>query len=357
MKKPVLSISIPTYNRKETVKELVYDLLSLKDDRIEIVVTDNISTDDTYAFFKEIKDERLKVFQNKEAVPGLYNMIVGLFNASGNYVLHCNDRDLIFVDKLQELINFLESSTFSFVQTSRDYGKATREILIYEKGYDSLMNQNYTSHPTGMVFNADLMHSNLDKIKYLQYINEAFTYCFLMRDLVKYEKSAKYDIGCWNERHSKIKISLKSGSVYKGGLYFEPDRINMFMKSVVEHITERENFNLTDKQKIEIVLKIISYFKRQLTLKKICYSDKRVCIHYGIKRRKVGYIEQKKIYMDYIKECTNVIKELCLPPELEERWLILENEIMKEIPLNYIKAEKAIFLREFSRRFDPQYPY
>ena len=61
--------------------------------------------------------------------------------------------------------------------------------------------------------------------------------------------------------------------------------------------------------------------------------------------------------MDYIKECTNVIKELCLPPELEERWLILENEIMKEIPLNYIKAEKAIFLREFSRRFDPQYPY
>ena len=240
----ILSISIPTYNRISQLKELLGKLLSFESDEIEVVVTNNGSTDNTLQELSSIEDKRLKVFDNEKPVPGYYNMILGLFNATGKYVIHCNDRDLIFIERLQELIDFLKKGDYSYVQTTRGYLEPSRKVEIYEKGYESLLNQPYSNHPTGMVFNRELMHKHLQKETYLKYVDDTFTYSFLQRELLVYEKSARFDIGVWNERHSKIKLELSSGSIYKGGLYFEPDRIIIFMQSVISHIIGNKYFGL-----------------------------------------------------------------------------------------------------------------
>lgn len=352
-----LSISIPTYNRISQLSELIERLLSFKSDDIEVVVTNNGSTDNTLAELAKIDNPRLKVFDNEKPVPGYYNMILGLFNASGKYVIHCNDRDLIFTERLQELIDFLKIDNYSYVQTTRGYLEPSRRVNVYEKGYDSLFNQPFSNHPTGMVFNTELMHKHLHREDYLKYVDDTFTYSFLQRELLVYEKSARFDIGCWNERHSKIKLELSSGSVYKGGLYFEPDRIEVFMRSVIHHIIGNPYFSLSKEQEERIIMKIVDYFKKQLIYKKTCYADNRECAHYGMKQQIVTAFEMKKIYQHYLDACTEEIAKTGYEETLKEQWNQKKREYMKGVWCDCLKADYSILMKRYKRLTDNNYPY
>lgn len=110
----ILSISIPTYNRVEQLKELVESILFIDTPDIEVVVTNNGCTDGTMAMLRGIDDLRLKVFTNDKPVPGYYNMILGLFNSNGKYVLHCNDRDILCTERLLEFVEFLKNNNYSY---------------------------------------------------------------------------------------------------------------------------------------------------------------------------------------------------------------------------------------------------
>ena len=115
-----------------------------------------------------------------------------------------------------------------------------------------------------MVFNRYLMNKYLQKETYYKYVDDTFTYCFLLRDLLIYEKSAIYDNRIWNERHSSIKLKLASGSIYKGGLYFEPERICVFMRSVIKHLIGNPYFSLNENQEKTLIISVFKYFKKQL---------------------------------------------------------------------------------------------
>ena len=357
MERYILSISIPTYNRSHELYELLQTLLSIDSDRLEIVVTDNVSTDNTIEMLSGIRDDRVKVFENDTSIPGYYNMITGLFNATGKYVMHCNDRDVLFLDKLKKVIDFLECEEYSFVQTSRGYLEPSYDVQVYAKGFDSLYNHNFSSHPTGMIFNRELMGKYLRKECYRQYVDDTFTYCFLMRELLVYEKSAKYDVGCWNERHSSIKFKLKSGSVYKGGLYFEPDRISVFMKSVIKHLICNEYFCFSTEEKRQLVEKIVIYFKNQLMYKKLCYADKRECAHYGIKKRIIHISEMKRIYENYIVDCNETINNLGISNIIGDNWEKIKKKIMDDLWKDYVKTSKLIISKNIKRIIDRNYPY
>ncbi len=352
-----LSISIPTYNRVSLLKELIGTLLSFKSDEIEVVVTNNGSTDNTLSELAAIKDQRLKVYNNEQPVPGYYNMILGLFNATGKYVIHCNDRDLLFVERLPELIDFLKKDGYSYVQTTRGYLEPSRKVSVYEKGYESLLNQPFSNHPTGMIFNTELMHKHLHKEDYLKYVDETFTYSFLQRELLVYEKSARFDIGCWNERHSKIKLELSSGSVYKGGLYFEPDRIIIFMKSVIKHIVGNPYFALTNMQEQIIIMKIVDYFKKQLIYKKTCFADNRECAHYGMKKQFVSVFRMRRIYQQYIDACTESIEKEGYGESLNIAWSLKKKEYMDGVLMDCLKADYSIIHKKIKRLVDKKYPY
>lgn len=58
--KYLLSICIPTYNRASIIRDCVDSCLEINSKNIEIVVTDNASTDGTYNELKDIKDSRFK---------------------------------------------------------------------------------------------------------------------------------------------------------------------------------------------------------------------------------------------------------------------------------------------------------
>ena len=72
-KRPILSICIPTYNRAETLKKNVISILNYPSQDLEVVVSDNCSTDETIKILNEINDDRLSVHSNSKNIGSWLN--------------------------------------------------------------------------------------------------------------------------------------------------------------------------------------------------------------------------------------------------------------------------------------------
>lgn len=104
------SIIIPVYNRNELVKRAVNSLLMQKYQSFEIILVDDGSTDNS----GEVCDE---FAQNNDNVKVIHTVNQGLAsarntgikNATGEYLLFCDDDDYFVRDALQKLSEAIES--------------------------------------------------------------------------------------------------------------------------------------------------------------------------------------------------------------------------------------------------------
>lgn len=96
MDRPLVSICVPTYNRAEVLAETMGRMLALDefDDDVEIVVSDNCSTDSTAAAVKALQAEypgkRVRYFRNEENVRD-WNFYLALSRGEGKYLKLYND--------------------------------------------------------------------------------------------------------------------------------------------------------------------------------------------------------------------------------------------------------------------------
>ena len=137
--KIIMSFCIPTFNRAEQLLELVNSFLSIDREDFDIVITDNCSTDDTQKRLSKIDDVRLKILINKEPLPALNNMIQAIFNGDGKYIFYCNDREIIYPEKIRALIKFLENKEFTFIYVKNANAQVTNSYEIYKDPYESLI--------------------------------------------------------------------------------------------------------------------------------------------------------------------------------------------------------------------------
>ena len=105
--KYLLSICIPTYNRAEVLGQCIEAIVHhefAKTGSIEIVVCDNASTDGTEALMQKYKDvDYVKYYRNKENVGVIYNTIIALDHAQGEFLKLINDHSIYTPDGLQYL--------------------------------------------------------------------------------------------------------------------------------------------------------------------------------------------------------------------------------------------------------------
>jgi len=116
-KMPILSICIPTYNRskylKETLNSIVSQNIFLNSDKIEIIISDNCSNDNT----RSISMEYVNVFPNKVKYNrnelNIYdeNFLKALSLGNGDF-LKLNNDDLIHEkDSLDKMIKLIEDNS------------------------------------------------------------------------------------------------------------------------------------------------------------------------------------------------------------------------------------------------------
>jgi glycosyltransferase involved in cell wall biosynthesis len=69
---PLVTIAMPTYNRADGfLKQALQSAVSQTYANIEIIVSDNCSTDNTESVVKEMKDPRIRYFKHSENMGAL----------------------------------------------------------------------------------------------------------------------------------------------------------------------------------------------------------------------------------------------------------------------------------------------
>lgn len=103
----VLSVVTSTYNRADLVCKNLRRMLGCNSDKLEFIVGDNASDDNTMACLHGIKDSRLHLYHNEENY-GVSNIWLLALQARGKYIIPVNDRDYIKPRDLRYLCEKLE---------------------------------------------------------------------------------------------------------------------------------------------------------------------------------------------------------------------------------------------------------
>ncbi len=109
--KGLVSVVIPTYNQKEFIHETIESVLAQTYKKIEIIVTDDGSTDGTVEIIKEFynkfPDKIIPVFSEKNTgIP--FNINRGLNHVTGEYLAWLGGDDLMLPTKLEKQVLLLE---------------------------------------------------------------------------------------------------------------------------------------------------------------------------------------------------------------------------------------------------------
>jgi len=107
---PLVTIGIPTYNRAQgNLKHALQCALNQTYQNIEIIVSDNCSTDDTEEFMKQYSDSRLRYIRQTENIGANSNFNFCVNEAKGKYFLLLHDDDMIEPDIIESCISTLKN--------------------------------------------------------------------------------------------------------------------------------------------------------------------------------------------------------------------------------------------------------
>lgn len=113
MTRPTLSICIPTYNRGAFLEDLLSRLSSWHFDfPIEVVVSDNASTDNTQEIVKAAiaRGQPVSYHRHGKNQGALANIFSAYRRASGEYVMYVADDDLLIPEAVCQTVRFLQAN-------------------------------------------------------------------------------------------------------------------------------------------------------------------------------------------------------------------------------------------------------
>ncbi|MDB4926298.1 glycosyltransferase family 2 protein [Mucilaginibacter sp.] len=248
MHKFLLTIAIPTYNRSGFLKRNLEYLYLQKEslDDVELIVSDNASTDNTNDIVDVYISLGLKIeyIRNAENRGADFNVAQCYLKAQGRYVLALGDDDFLINGSIAILLKVLSKENYGVVFFNNDKLKNTT-ILNYNK-------LNYTEYT--------------DPIKYIKKVNLYITFIsgnIINRQYLNESKLLKYQGSNLNHVSHILDIVLKSSKnlyIHDILLTAEPDNTGGY--NLVEIFGE--NFNLIiseldhNKTDVGIIKKIIN---------------------------------------------------------------------------------------------------
>lgn len=104
-KKPILTVAIATYNRKEFLEECLQHVISQIEDDVEILVCDNASSDGTYKLMQEYcnKYRFIRYLKNERNIGPDGNFLRCLREGKGEYIHLLSDDDILMSNCINEV--------------------------------------------------------------------------------------------------------------------------------------------------------------------------------------------------------------------------------------------------------------
>lgn len=105
---PLISVVIPTRNRRALLAETLASVIQQEETRWQVVVVDDASTDDTWAWLQNLGDRRISSLRQANCQRQAAARNRGLQIARGGYCLFLDDDDLLWPQALRTLATALE---------------------------------------------------------------------------------------------------------------------------------------------------------------------------------------------------------------------------------------------------------
>lgn len=153
MSKLLLSIAIPTYNRADCLKQCLNSIVSQFSDPevfngVEVVISNNASTDNTEALVRLFQEDypNVKYNKNPENLGVDKNILRVVEMSQGGFVMLLGDDDALFPGYLSYLVKLLRQNPQAYyLSNCWGYNKSLTEKALNHPNFSITDNQNYAS--------------------------------------------------------------------------------------------------------------------------------------------------------------------------------------------------------------------
>ena len=112
----MVSVCLATYNGEKYIKEQINSILSQLSDYDEIVISDDLSTDNTLKIIRSFNDPRIKIYLNNKTKQQFlidyptHNFENAIKNAKGDYIFLADQDDIWLPNKYKTILYHLKLS-------------------------------------------------------------------------------------------------------------------------------------------------------------------------------------------------------------------------------------------------------
>ncbi|SDP06430.1 glycosyltransferase family 2 protein [Selenomonas ruminantium] len=342
-----LSILITTYNQSELLKTNLAEIIKYKGNDIEVVVSDNCSTEDIASVITSFEDSRIKYYRNSinEGQDG--NILFGMKHCKGDYIYLFRTRDVIISNKIPDVLECIKNhpnAVFFLFSSLNEIGEVRQQLP--DKEYRQFKEAVYAHdkllvHPSGMLYRRNALNIGIVEKYIKKYFDD--NYSFIAHQMIRMDLSQKgsfvtSSIYAWKYARSNM-VKGKSGVLESGrgdphAPQYHNRRFSCEMDFAYNEIPKPYNMEFC-KQLIRkfFVFETVFY---PLMIRDIGYVQ-----HYGNERESYSRIETIRNFYSHASREIDTISHF----DKDELNAFLE-KTKRKIPLNILRAESCHFINE-----------
>lgn len=178
-------------------------------------------------------------------------------------------------------------------------------ITVYKTGYESLLNHQLCTHPTGMIFNGELLRANFTPEEFYKYSYTFYSPDFMARACMEYGKTMVYeDEICISGSQSFLKKVISGANPVRKEEEFHKHPIQLFdqMKATYDQIFGEFKTQLNQEMRSKLLMRVLLYFYKEIFHFKRIKMDEVLTGHYNLKLEKIGLTQMLKYILKYYKD-------------------------------------------------------
>lgn len=158
-KPSLVSIIMPNYNGASFLDATIQSVVNQTYENWELIIVDDLSTDDSCQIVENIGDSRILLYKLKENQGAAVARNTAIKMAKGQFIAFLDNDDLWSAEKLEKQITFMVQNNYAFTYTDYFYFTETENSLvkcIKKVTYNDLLKNNYIL-TSSVIYNAEVL--------------------------------------------------------------------------------------------------------------------------------------------------------------------------------------------------------
>jgi len=253
----ILSICIPTYNMGEYLDINLKGIIKLSskldlNNKIEICISDNNSTDDTETIVRKYIDKNIdiKYHKNQDNIGADKNFLKSVEISSGKFSWIMGADDILLEEVLIDILDLIKLNKYDILLGDRlniDLsGKekyiqhwAKEETIVTNKNYSEFIDSSYRvgavfSYISSIIFKKDRWDEEIEKLDIKRFIGTCYIHSLILISMIKNNSKMLYT------HKAMVKNRVGNDSFLSEG-YFNRLKIDFNYLDIFEYLFKKES--------------------------------------------------------------------------------------------------------------------